>query len=110
MSFEVTSDKEREILKLVGELNLYNVAKLRNEIYSYIDEKENSKPIVMDMTEVTMMDSSGIALLTHLQRKIKETGTKFFLVNLNNTIMTTLKLSSLDRHFQIFSSISDIPA
>lgn len=109
MSFELSTEGPHKVLKISGELNLYNVSKLRNEIYKFIDENENLKSVVMDMIDVSMMDSSGIALLTHLQRKIKDGGSSFFLVNLNNTIMTTLRLSSLDRYFQIFHSISEIP-
>ena len=110
MALNIESDGKNEIFRLEGELNLYNVAKIRNEIYQYLDTKPEIKSVIMDMTDVSILDSSGIALMTHLQRKIKESGSKFYLVNLNTTIMTTLRLSSLDKHFQIFDTLQDIPA
>ena len=108
MSFDVSKYNHHEVFKLSGELNLYNVAKLRSSIYTYLDDNDTIKSIVMDLSDVSMMDSSGIALLTHLQRKVKEDNIDFYLIRLNNTILTTLKLSSLDKHFKIFRNLEDI--
>jgi anti-anti-sigma factor len=54
------------------------------------------------------MDSSGIALLANLHKKMKSTGNTFALLSVTNDIMAILRLSSLDSFFTIYSSEDEI--
>ena len=53
---------------------------------------------------IQTLDSSGIALLANIQKKMKSAGNKFGLLSPTNDIMGVLKLSSLDTFFTIYQN------
>ena len=82
---------------------IYTASKVKKEITQIIDEEE-CESVVFDMSEVQHMDSSGIALLANIQKKMKSGGNKFALLAPTNDIMGVLKLSSLDSFFTIYQN------
>ncbi len=107
MEFTTKTKGKHKIFELVGSLDIYSASKMKKEINAVVDEEE-IESLVLDMAKVTHMDSSGIALLANLQKKMKTEGSKFALLNVTNDIMAVLKLSSLDNFFTIYQSEAEL--
>jgi anti-sigma B factor antagonist len=107
MEFTSKNKGVHKIFELVGSLDIYSASKMKKEINTVVDEEEIDS-LVLDMSKVTHMDSSGIALIANLQKKMKTGGSKFALLNVTNDIMAVLRLSSLDNFFTIYQSEADL--
>lgn len=104
MGYTVRTKGEHTIVAIDGEVDLYSVAGLRKEILKLIDDDISS--LVIDMANLRYMDSSGIALMANLQKKMKANKGKdtFALLNVNGDIMEVLKLAALENFFIIYES------
>ena len=94
-----------EVLTLQGEVDMHVSPQVRDALQAAF--KKNTKGILVDLSDVPFMDSSGIATLVEGLRWSKNQGTRFMLVGLQETVNHTLKLAKLDNFFEIFSSQED---
>jgi anti-sigma B factor antagonist len=107
MDYNVRAKGTHKIFQLVGSLDIYSASKMKKDINAVL-ESEDIASLVLDMSKVTHMDSSGIALVANLQKKQKTDGAKFALMSVTNDIMAVLRLSSLDNFFTIYGSEADL--
>jgi anti-sigma B factor antagonist len=63
------------------------------------------KTLIVDLAEVEFCDSSGLSALLIAERKMKEHGGAVRLLNVHKKVLGLLKISMLDRMFEI----SDTP-
>jgi anti-anti-sigma factor len=63
--------------------------------------KPKLQTLVVDMADVDFCDSSGLSALLIADRKMKEHGGKVRLVNVHKKVSGILKISMLDRVFDI---------
>ena len=97
---------EHKIMLVSGEIDLYNVSKLKNALFSITDGQFTS--VIIDMSNVTYMDSSGIGTLVAGQKKMKALNGKFALMNIRDDVLNILKLATLDKFFKIYSNKEEI--
>ena len=65
------------------------------------------RAVIVDLSGVTYMDSSGIATLVEgLQSSMKQ-GIAFRLADLHPAVLDVFKLARLDTVFQVYDSIED---
>lgn len=57
--------------------------------------------LTIDLKDVEFCDSSGLSALLIADRKMKEHGGKVTLVNVHKKVMSLLKISMLDRVFDV---------
>jgi anti-sigma B factor antagonist len=107
MEYKVRDKGHHKIYELIGSLDIYSASKMKKDINAVLDE-DDVDSLVLDMSKVTHMDSSGIALIANLQKKMKTAGSKFALLSVTNDIMSVLRLSSLDNFFTIYNSEGDL--
>ena len=102
MEYTVAREGKHRFIALKGELDLYKTGKLKRELLDVIEDDDTS--LIIDMTDLKYMDSSGIALMAFLQKHMKgRTGTFAFL-KVNDEIMNVLKLAALDNFFKIYQT------
>ena len=65
-----------------------------------------TKELVIDLTDVEFCDSSGLSALLIAERKMREAGGIVKLAGLNKKVLTLVKISRLDRAFQIFDTVA----
>lgn len=94
------------VVSLSGKVDLYSVTSLRKELTDYIDK--GVKSLAIDMNGLSYMDSSGIALLAAIQKKVKAMGAAFALVSVPEDILNVLKVAALDKFFRIVKKIEDL--
>jgi anti-sigma B factor antagonist len=102
MEIEFKDHGEHKIIKVSGEVDLYNVSELKKALFSITDGKFQS--VVVDMKNVNYMDSSGIGALVAGQKKMKAHNGKFALINIHDDVLNILKLATLDKFFKIFDT------
>ena len=94
-----------EIIALDGEVDMHVSPKFRDSLLAAF--KKNVKNIIVDLSAVPYIDSSGIATLVEgLQWSKKDEG-RFVLVGLHENVNNTLKLAKLDSFFEILPSEKD---
>jgi len=102
MEISIREKGSHKIIAIDGEVDLYNVGKLKAEIIQLVGEQVKS--LVIDMNALNYMDSSGIALMANLQKKMKSQNGTFTIININKDVMNVLKLAALDKFFHILES------
>ena len=91
------------VLSLEGEIDLHVSPDIAAALRKMIGRK--SKKVVVDLSRVTYIDSSGLAALIEGMQKVEEYGGAFALVGLQETVRTIFEIARLDQVFRIFSDV-----
>ncbi len=79
-----------------------SVTRLKRAVFSFLDESTDGVEVFrVDMTDLSNLDSSGIALLANLQKKVREIGADFVLSHPGRRIRGILEAGFLDDLFII---------
>ena len=94
------SQSRFNVLPLKGEIDLH----VSPSVTASLNEMIAKKPerLVVDLSEVSYIDSAGLAALIEAMQKVEEYGGKFLLVGLQETVRSIFEISRLDQVFQIF--------
>jgi anti-sigma B factor antagonist len=96
------------IVKLSGEVDLHHSPQLREVLLAHADAKRPM--LLLDLTEVSYMDSSGLAtLIEYLQRALKYKG-QFALAGVSDRLRTIFDLARLGEIFTIHATIDEARA
>lgn len=77
------------MLKTLPQLTLDNISILYRDVIGLIKDK---KTVTLDLSHITEVDSSGIALLCELKQFAHTNGTSLTLQNLSDAILRLCKL------------------
>ncbi len=94
-----TEIDEGMMLSVRGEIDLYSSPELRSKISDAVPLSK--KALVLDLSGVSYMDSSGVATLVEGLRSAKKRDIDFILQNPSAAVMKVLQLSRLDAVFDI---------
>ena len=94
MEFEVTSLDDTVQVSVKGEVDLFYSPKLRELI---INELTQGYGVTVELSQVTYIDSSGIASLVEAYQFAKTNKLHFNLLNTSTPVMQVLKLARLDK-------------
>jgi anti-sigma B factor antagonist len=101
VNIEVRSLGQVKVFKLRGKLSLGDpVDRLRADLYELMGNGDAR--IVMDLSEVPMIDSSGIGLLVKSLTSAKQLGGSIRLLNPSKFVNQTLKMIGLLNMFDVF--------
>lgn len=104
MKYPVKREGKYTVLSLNGEVDLNCSPDARKQILKYLNNNEN---LLIDMSDVEYIDSSGVASLVEgfqLSRSLK---TEFALVGVSKPAMQVLQLARLDKIFPVYESVED---
>jgi anti-sigma B factor antagonist len=90
------------LVRLRGEVDLSWSQQVRKMI---LDSLGANGRVGVEMSEVSYIDSSGIAALVEGLQNAKAKGKQFGLVAVSKAVMAVLQLARLDRVFPIFSDV-----
>jgi anti-sigma B factor antagonist len=100
MEFEVQKNGAATVLKLKERrLDSSISPELKGEFLILCKPKLDT--LVIDLADVEFCDSSGLSALLIAERKMKEHGGKVKLINVHKKVAALLKISMLDRVFDI---------
>ncbi|MCZ6799915.1 MAG: STAS domain-containing protein [Nitrospirae bacterium] len=105
MKHQLTEDRGKQIVALSGEIDLENSPKVRKVLLEVVDR---GKPVLVELSAVPYMDSSGIASLVEAYQKAKKKGVEFALVNVNPAVLRVLNLARLDKVFTFYENVESV--
>ncbi len=104
MSYEVYKKSGFNVVCLTGDVDLSCSPDARKTILDNLQRKEN---MLVDLSAVEYIDSSGIASLVEGYQVSKGLGVDFALIGVSDTAMNVIRLARLDQVFPIFESVGD---
>lgn len=93
---KINSTGEVLTVYLQGEIDHHSAKSMREEIDSAVNFNMPSL-LILDFSEVTFMDSSGIGLVMGRFKNLQKSGAKLNLSNLSGNIYKIMKLAGIDR-------------
>jgi anti-sigma B factor antagonist len=104
MEHEVTDQGQFTVVSLKGEVDMQCSPMARKVILASLDKK---KALVIELSGVTYMDSSGVASLVEGLQMAKKRNLGFSLAGTSQPVMNVLRLARLDRVFTLHTSLTD---
>ncbi|HHU63834.1 MAG TPA: STAS domain-containing protein [Clostridiales bacterium] len=99
LSNNYNEDSNTWVVKLSGEVDIYNSSQLKNQIDKLIDQRSGN--ITLDCTNLTYIDSTGLGVLIGILKRVKEYGGKINIRNLKPYIKKIFVITELDKVFSI---------
>jgi len=95
---------EATVIVLAGEIDLQTSPEVRTAV---LDVLGRGRPVVVDLSAISYIDSSGVASLVEGFQVAKKRGLSFVLAQASPSVMRVLRLARLDR---IFAFADDVDA
>jgi anti-sigma B factor antagonist len=92
------------VVVATGEVDLYTAPALRE---SLIRAGESSSRIVIDLTEVTFLDSTGLGVMLGALGRARTTERSVALVGPNDMVKRVLQITRLDQVFPTYARLDD---
>jgi len=92
------------VVALSGDIDLESSPKVRTALLDCVGLKQG---VLVDMSEVSYIDSSGVASLVEAFQRARKSNTGFGLASVSQPAMRVLELARLDRIFSIYESVAD---
>ena len=102
LSVRVVSER-RAVLGIQGRLNAVTAPATRARIQELVGKGQVE--LVCDLTEVSLLDSSGLSALVSGLKATRERGGFLKLAGLNEQVAKVFRLTMLDRVFQLYPSV-----
>ena len=101
------------MVRITGEVDLSISPEVKEKILEQIElnKKENNftipKSIYADLSEVTYIDSSGIASLIHSHQHAAKSGVNFYLFKTSPGVLKVIQLARLDSIFKLVDTVKE---
>lgn len=106
MNLKFSNEKDALIMSVSGEIDHRYATQIRNEadrqIVTYPDKK-----LVIDLTEVTFMDSSAIGVIIGRYKLVMSVGGSIAIVSSNETLGRILEMSGIRKIIPIYASLAE---
>jgi anti-sigma B factor antagonist len=91
------------IFDVSGDLDLANSPTVRKALLREVKEKKTPR-VVMNLSNVRYIDSSGVASLVEGLKAARDVGTRFILFGLSTSAREVLQLSRLLKIFEVYEN------
>jgi anti-sigma B factor antagonist len=98
---------DRTVVEVTGEIDVYTAPTLREELSRLIDAEHTD--LVVDLTGVSFMDSTGLGVLVGALKKVRTLGGDLQLVIVEEKILKVFRITALTQVFTIHSSLEELP-
>jgi len=105
MNIEIKEYKNKKVIVVSGDIDLYSSPDLRETLIVLIKSKIPS--LYINLNAVTYIDSSGIATFVEGLKGMKSYGGRLHFFEIPSGIMEIFRFSKLDRVFEIYGNIDD---
>ncbi|UCE90359.1 MAG: STAS domain-containing protein [Pseudomonadota bacterium] len=104
MEYQARVEGPYTVIALAGEVDLHYSPQAREQILHHLGEQKN---LLVDLSMVNYIDSSGVASLVEGYQLARKTGLAFGLVGVSEAVLQVLQLARLDKVFPIHASASE---
>lgn len=103
---DITGSDEGDftVIRLVGDLDVSAVGRLRDALGRLITRPDEK--VVIDLTDVPFLDSTGLGVLVARLRQQRQEGGDLVLVIPSERLLRNFRITGLDRVFQIHPSVA----
>jgi anti-sigma B factor antagonist len=96
---EVAESNGTAVVHVRGEVDLYTAPRLREQLEEVIGEGQ--RQLVVDLTEMDFIDSTGLGVLVGTLKRLRETGGEMSLRNPSRSTHKILEIAGLTELFTI---------
>ena len=93
------------IIELAGEIDMKCSAKIKDKFKEIFQQKPRG--VIVDMTEVNFMDSSGLAVLVGALKQSRINNSELKLAGLTKDVLSIFEICRLKTIFQIFDTTDE---
>lgn len=101
---EVARNGDAVVVRLAGELDLYNAQTVRNALSEAVAEEPQR--VVVDLSSVEFLDSTALGVLVEARAKLPDRRA-FLLAAPGLEPRRALQVAGLDRHFSVHETVED---
>ena len=105
MEYSVVEKNNYAIVKLKGELDVASSIHMRDVFKGLIDKGKAN--IIIDFSDVTFIDSSGLGIIVVAYRSAKEKGGTIKFANVNPRVKKLFEITRTEKHFEFYGSVED---
>ncbi|MBA3881322.1 MAG: STAS domain-containing protein [Chthoniobacterales bacterium] len=98
-----SSTERPNVLPLEGEIDLHVSPSIAASLSAMVQQR--SKHVVVDLSRVSYIDSSGLAVLIEAMQNVVGYGGKFALAGLQDGVRPIFEIARLDQVFRIFDDV-----
>ena len=102
MKHEITVKQGTTVVEFSGEIDLESSPAAREILLKCF---ENTRNVIVDLSSVTYIDSSGVASLVEALQAAKKNGSHFALAATSEPTRRVLELARLDKVFTMYDSV-----
>ena len=103
---QCTQQGDALTVHLCGEIDHCAAEGLRNEIEMQI-VRQNAMRLILDFSQVTFMDSSGVAVILRLHKRMRDMGGRIWVENPRAQPLRVIDISGVDRIVKICTTIKE---
>src|SRR5689334_23190151 len=103
LDYEVRRVSGLPVLGVTGEIDIYTAPLFKQAVVNLVSE--GNRDVIIDLSEVTFMDSSGFGTLLGATKRLRPMGGGLHLAAPNSTIQRMLRLTRLDSIMQIHETV-----
>ena len=104
MKYKTREEGGYTVIELDGEVDLSCSPEARKQILQCLEGKKN---LLIDLSHVNYIDSSGVASLVEGYQTAKRMTLNFGLIGVSTAAMNVLQLARLDKVFPIHNSVEE---
>ena len=90
------SDNGRTVVSLRGELDAHEASGLRKTFADALERAPQVAPVVLDLTQVTFLDSTALGCIVGLLRRVREAGGELRVVLPAGPALRIFEITGLD--------------
>lgn len=95
-------DNDMAVIEIDGEIDIYTSSDLKDALIQQIDS--GTKHIIMDLENVTYIDSSGIGVFISTLATLKKLGGKICIIKITDSVKKVFELTKLTNFFKIYKN------
>ncbi|MCX8069784.1 MAG: STAS domain-containing protein [Thermodesulfovibrionales bacterium] len=105
MEIKIEDLRDKKIISVVGEIDMHTSPELRKHLLKSV--KDKFPIVIVDLKEVSYMDSSGIATLVEALKGMMKYKGSLRLCNLSERVKEIFTFAKLDKVFEIYKDLKD---
>lgn len=105
LGLESSTKGDWSVVAVRGEIDLHTAPQLRERLVALVED--GASRVVVDLTEVGFMDSSGLGVLVGLLKRVRESGGQLAVVCGEGTVLKVLSITGLDQVIPVSASLDE---
>lgn len=91
----VETDQDTIVVTADGEIDIETMGPLRQRLLDAMDSAHTC--VLLDLSEVTFIDSTGLGLLAGMHKRLRDRGQRFVVVTEQPRVLSTLRITGLNK-------------